>query len=114
MDGGRLSPNGGRRRRMGTGNGSWWDALASPWVPLHHTSDSRTGEAVVSREHMIPWYPLLPEDAEVFRANGDCLCDACGKPFRGHARYAYPHAPDALPWEISTVVLACDGKYLHL
>ena len=58
--------------------------------------------------------PLLPEDAEVFRASGDCLCELCGKPFREHPRYAYPYTAGTLPWEISTCVRACEGKYLHL
>lgn len=38
----------------------------------------------------------------MFRADGRCLCAACGKPYDEH-----PQHPDYL--EIPTLVVACDG-----
>lgn len=51
--------------------------------------------------------PVLPEDAEVFRCSGDCICDVCGKEFRDHPQFAYPTG-------MQHCVRLCDGTYCHL
>jgi hypothetical protein len=50
---------------------------------------------------------VLPEDAEVFRASGDVICDKCNLPLRDHEMFAYPTG-------MKHVYRGCDGKYYHL
>lgn len=51
-------------------------------------------------------YPLLPDSAEVSRANGRYTCETCGKQLRDHPRYRYP--------AFGTCVLGCDSTFYHL
>jgi len=51
--------------------------------------------------------PSLPDDAEVLRADGQCLCDICRKPLREHQMYSYPSG-------MGHAVRACRGVYYHL
>jgi hypothetical protein len=43
---------------------------------------------------------------EAFRANGEVLCETCGKPYRKH----YQPAKQSCP----TLVIGCDGRWLKL
>lgn len=63
--------------------------------------------AAVAKWQEIRKGPELPEDAELHRASGDCLCDMCGRTFRQHPRFHYPGL-DYGP------VRGCDGRYYHL
>jgi len=51
--------------------------------------------------------PVLPYDAEVFRASGDAPCDLCHKPLRDHPTYAYSTG-------MGHTVRACRGVFYHL
>jgi hypothetical protein len=50
--------------------------------------------------------PILPEDAEVLRADGKSLC-TCGKTLDEHPTFSYPSG-------MKHVVKSCDGMYYHL
>lgn len=50
--------------------------------------------------------PQLPEDAEVFRASGDYVCEVCGHIFYDHQKFNYPTS--------GFVVRGCDSVFYHL
>lgn len=53
--------------------------------------------------------PVEPP-SEMRRANGDCLCELCGRPYRKH-----PHTYEHLDWEGHPFLrVACDGTLLKL
>ncbi len=52
--------------------------------------------------------PPLPEATEVFRANGNCICEQCKKTYYEHPQYDYNGPLDGY------AVKACDGKFYHL
>ncbi len=49
----------------------------------------------------------LPDDAEVFRASGDVVCEVCQKKLYDHPQYRYPS-------DMGAAVKGCDGRYYHL
>jgi hypothetical protein len=51
--------------------------------------------------------PILPEDAEVFRASGEAQCEICGCALRLHQEFAYPTGQ-------GHCIKSCNGKYYHL
>ncbi len=56
---------------------------------------------------MIDIKETLPDDAEVFRASGNYICEVCGIEYRKHPRYQYPSG-------MGSVVKGCDGRFYHL
>jgi hypothetical protein len=50
---------------------------------------------------------VLPNDAEVYRADGRYICELCEKSLRDHKTYAYPTG-------MKHVHLGCDGIFYHL
>lgn len=50
--------------------------------------------------------PLLPADAEVFRASAGVLCE-CGAAYREHSKYHYPSG-------MGHAHRLCNGTFVHL
>lgn len=51
--------------------------------------------------------PVLPDNAEVFRASGAVKCEECGQTLAHHRTFAYPSG-------IAHAHLGCDGRFYHL